>query len=80
MLALHETGVGGFYPATILPSPPEFWPLPSPLPSAEEGMNSQSWRQLTVWTAIIAIATPLSVGAAAMLLFALSFLIGANPR
>ena len=43
-------------------------------------MNSQSWRQLTVWTAIIAIATPLSVGAAAMLLFALSYLIGANPR
>ncbi|WP_265269698.1 helix-turn-helix transcriptional regulator [Sphingomonas lycopersici] len=80
MFSLHASGVEGFYPGTILPSPPELWPLPSPLPTAEGRMNWQNWRHLTVWTAIIAIAAPLTVGTAALLLFVLSLLIGANPQ
>jgi len=80
MLAVHEAGVERFYPASILPSVPEYWPLPSPLPNLEKAVSPLSWRQLAVWAAIIAIATPIALGSATMLLFALSYLIGANPH
>lgn len=80
MLAIHEAGVERFYPASILPSAPEYWPLPSPLPNREKAVRPLSWRPLAVWAAIIAIATPIALASATMLLFALSYLIGANPH
>lgn len=80
MFAEFEAGVERFYPASIAPTRPEFWPLPLPVPTKRAALNTLSWRQVLAWGAIIGIATPVALTVAAMVLIALSLLLGINPR
>lgn len=80
MFAEFEAGVERFYPASVLPSRPEFWPLPLPMPTKRAALNTLSWRQVLAWGAIIGIVTPVAVTVGAMVLIALSFLLGVNPK
>lgn len=80
MFAAFEAGVERFYPASIAPTRPEFWPLPLPLPTKRAALNTLSWRQVLAWGAIIGIVTPMALTVAAMVLIALSLLFGINPR
>jgi DNA-binding CsgD family transcriptional regulator len=80
MFAEFEAGVERFYPASIAPTRPEVWPLPLPVPTKRAALNILSWRQVLAWGAIIGIATPVALTVAAMVLIALSLLLGINPR
>jgi DNA-binding CsgD family transcriptional regulator len=80
MFAEFEAGVERFYPASIAPTRPEFWPLPLPVPTKRAALNTLSWRQVLAWGAIIGIATPVALTVAAMVLIVLSLLLGINPR
>ncbi|QKS00346.1 helix-turn-helix transcriptional regulator [Sphingomonas sp. CL5.1] len=80
MFAEFEAGVERFYPASVAPTRPEFWPLPLPLPTKRAALNILSWRQVLAWGGIIAIATPIALTVAAMVIIALSLLIGVNPK
>lgn len=76
LFAEFEAGVEGFYPASVAPSRPPFWPLPIPLPSEARPSNELTWRQVMVWGVIIAIAAPVAITVAAMLIVALALLFG----
>ena len=76
MFAEHEAGVEGFYPASVAPSRPAFWPLPLPLPTKARPTNTLGWRQVLAWGAVIAIATPVAITVAVMLILALALLLG----
>lgn len=78
--AEHEAGVEGFYPASVAPSRRPFWPLSLPVPTRLEPTNSLSWKQVAAWGMIIAIMTPAAVTLAAMMILALSFMVGAATR
>lgn len=80
MFAEFEAGVERLYPASILPSRPEFWPLPLPLPTRAKANNTLTWKQVVAWGAIIAIATPVALTVAAMVIVAFSLVIGINPH
>ncbi len=80
MFAEFEAGVERFYPASIAPTRPEFWPLPLPVPTKRAALNTLSWRQVLAWGAIIGIVTPIALTVAAMVLIVLSLLFGINPR
>lgn len=76
LFAEHEAGVEGFYPASVAPSRPAFWPLPLPLPTEARSTNSLTWQQVLAWGVIIAIAAPVAITVAAMVIIALAFLLG----
>jgi DNA-binding CsgD family transcriptional regulator len=76
MLADHEAGVEMLYPANARPSVTPTFPLPSPLPTAEAAANILTWRQIALWTAIIAIATPVGLTVAGMTIVTLGLLLG----
>ncbi len=80
MFAEFEAGVERFYPASVAPSRPEFWPLPWPLPTSAKANNSLTWKQVLAWGAIIAIAAPIALTVAAMVIVAFSLVIGINPQ
>ncbi len=77
--ARHKTGVESSYPANILPPRPSVWPLPRPLPTNELPANTLTWRQVLAWGGIIAIATPVGLTVAAMVIVALTLMLGMTP-
>ena len=78
--AEFEAGVEGFYPASIAPSRPAFWPLPLPLPTKAHPLNLLTWKQVLAWGTIIAIVAPIAITVAAMLIVALALLFGTHLR
>ncbi|WP_375383598.1 RNA polymerase subunit sigma-70 [uncultured Sphingomonas sp.] len=79
LLADYDAGVEPLHPATDLPSSTPIFPLPSPLPTAKAAVNMLTWKQIALWTAIIAIATPLGLTAAGMAILTLLVLLGFKP-
>lgn len=79
LLADHDAGVEPLPPANSLPSSTPTFPLPSPLPTVEAAANMLTWRQVAIWTVIIAIATPLGLTAAGMAILTLLVLLGLKP-
>ena len=80
MFAEFEAGVEKLYPASVAPSRPEFWPLPMPVPTKAKAINALTWKQVLAWGVIIAIATPIALTVAAMVIVAFSLVIGINPQ
>ncbi len=78
LFAEYEAGVEGFYPASIAPSRPAFWPLPVPVPTTARPTNTLTWRQVLALGTIIAIAAPVAMTVATMLIVALALLVR-NP-
>lgn len=78
MFAEYEAGVEGFYPASVAPSRPAFWPLPLPVPTEARSTNTLTWQQVLAWGAIIAIGAPIAITVAAMLIIALGLLFGVH--
>ena len=76
VMAEHEAGVEPLPPANTLPSPQPIFPLPPPVPTAGAAANMLNWRQVAVWTVIIAIAAPLALTAAGMAIVTLLVLLG----
>lgn len=76
LFAEYEAGVEGFYPASVAPSRPAFWPLPMPVPTTARPTNNLTWRQVLAWGVIIAITAPVAITVAAMLIIALALLVG----
>lgn len=74
--AAHESGVESIHPVSSPSSPPPLWPLPMPLPDSTGRRNMMSWQQVALWGAIIAIATPVGLTVAAMVIVALGLLFG----
>ena len=75
-LADLESGVETPYPANSLPSAQPTFPLPSPLPTAVAAANMLSWKQVALWSAIIAIVAPVGLTAAGMVIVTLGLLLG----
>lgn len=80
LFAEYEAGVEGFYPASVAPSRPPFWPLPMPVPTKARPTSELTWRHVLAWGAIIAIATPVAITVAAMLIVSLALLFGAHSK
>jgi len=80
IFAEFEAGVEKLYPASVAPSRPEFWPLPMPVPTRAKAINALTWKQVLAWGVIIAIATPIALTVAAMVIVAFSLVIGINPK
>lgn len=78
LFAEYEAGVEGFYPASVAPFRPAFWPLSLPLPTKARPTNTMSWQQVLAWGAAIAIATPVAITVATMLIVALALLFGVH--
>ncbi len=76
LFAEYEARVEGFYPASIAPSRPAFWPLPMPVPTGARPLNMLTRQQVLAWGTIIAIATPVAITVAAMVIVALALLLG----
>jgi DNA-binding CsgD family transcriptional regulator len=76
LFAEHEAGVERLYPASVDPTDPAFWPLPLPVPTKARPLNQMTWQQVLAWGAIIAIATPIALSVATMLIMALALLTG----
>ena len=74
MFAEYEAAKDGFYPESAAPDRPAFWPLPRPLPTASLRTNVLDWRQVLAWGAIIAIATPIAITVASMVIVSLAIL------
>ena len=79
LLADHDAGVEPLPPANVLPSVSSTFPLPRPLPTAGAAANMLHWKQVAIWTVIIAIATPLGLTAAGMAIVTLLVLLGFKP-
>lgn len=79
LLAEHDAGVEPLPPATSLPSDPPTFPLPLPWPTPGVATNMMTWKQVGLWTVIIAIATPLGLTAAGMAIVTLLILLGVKP-
>lgn len=78
--AAYEAGVETSYPANSLPIRPSVLPLPLPLPTDVAPTNIMTWQQVAIWGAIIAIATPVGLTVAAMVIVALTVMLGARPN
>lgn len=78
MLAEHEKGVGPSTPANTLPSAPPLLPLPWPLPSAGASVNMLTWKQVALWSTIIALVTPVGLTVAGMVIVTLALLLGSH--
>ncbi len=76
LFAEYEAGVEGFYPASVAPSRPAFWPLSLPVPTRARPINMLTRQQVLAWGTIIAIATPVAITVAAMLIVSLALLLG----
>ncbi len=74
--AAHEAGVESIHPVSSPPVPTPIFPLPMPLPGSTGRRNMMSWQQVALWGAIIAIATPVGLTVAAMVIVALGLLLG----
>ena len=79
LLVDHEAGVEPLPPVTSLPSAQPTFPLPPAWPTARAAVNMMSWKQVAIWTLIIAIVTPLGLTAAGMAILTLLLLLGAKP-
>ena len=77
-LAAFEQGVESLHPANALPSDETGSPLSPPWPTAEAAVNMLTWKQVALWTAIIAIVTPVGLTAAGMAIMTLMLLLGSN--
>lgn len=80
LVAGFDEGVEPLPPANDLPSFAPLFPLPSPLPTAGAAANMLSWKQAAVWSAIIAIVTPVGLTVAGMVILTLTFLLGLKVR
>lgn len=80
LFAEHEAGVEGFYPASVAPSQPAFWPLPLPLPTKKQPLSALTWQQVLAWGAIIMIVAPVAVTVCTMVIIALRLLVSGNPH
>ena len=78
LFAEYEAGVERFYPGSIAPSRPAFWPLPMPLPTSARPTNTLTWRQVLAWGTIIAVAAPVAITVATMLILSLALLFGVH--
>ncbi|WP_010188533.1 sigma-70 factor [Sphingomonas sp. PAMC 26605] len=78
LFAEYEAGVEHFYPASALPSQRAFWPLPLPVPTKARSTNALTWQQVLAWGVIIAIAAPVAITVAAMVIIALELLFGVH--
>jgi DNA-binding CsgD family transcriptional regulator len=76
LFAEYEAEVEGFYPASVAPLRPAFWPLPMPLPTKARPINMLTRQQVLAWGAIIAIAVPVAITVATMVIIAIAFLLG----
>lgn len=76
MVSDYEQGVESLPPANDLPSPRSTFPLPLPVPTAGAAANMLTWKQAAIWTAIIAITTPIGLTAAGMAIVTLALLLG----
>jgi DNA-binding CsgD family transcriptional regulator len=79
LLAQHESEVETSYPANIPPPRPSVWPLPMPVPTDDTPANTMTWQQVLAWSAIVAIATPIGLTVAAMVIVALTLMLGMKP-
>lgn len=79
VMADHEAGVEPLPPANTLPTARSTFPLPPPVPTARAAANMLHWKQVAIWTVIIAIATPLGLTAAGMAILTLLVLLGLKP-
>ncbi len=79
LLAQHESGVGSSYPANIPPPRPSVLPLPMPVPTDDTPANMMTWQQVLAWSVIVAIATPICLTVAAMVIVALTLMLGMKP-
>ena len=79
LFAQYEAGVESSYPANIPPPRPSIWPLPMPLPTEETPANTLTWQQVLAWGGIIAIVTPIGLTVAAMVIVALTLMLGMKP-
>jgi len=55
-----------------------FWRLPWPVPSKAGPINVLTRQQVVAWAIILALATPIGITVAAMLILALSVLLGTH--
>ena len=76
LFAEYEAGVEGFYPASVAPSRPAFWPLSLPVPTKMRPINMLTRQQVLAWGTIIAIVIPVAITVAAMLIVSLALLFG----
>ena len=76
----YEARVETFDPqsAAFPPSKNPFWKLPMPVPSKARPINMLTTQQVLVWAVIIAIATPIGITVAAMVVMAITFLLGGH--
>ena len=79
LLADHDEGVAPLPPATTLPPAGPTLPLPPAWPTAGAVVIMMTWKQVALWTVIIAIATPLGLTAAGMAILTLLLLLGLKP-
>lgn len=79
LLAAYEQGVEPLHPAIALPSPPPDFGLSRPWPTTGAAVNTLSMRQAALWTAIIAIVTPIGLTAAGMAYFTLLLVLRLRP-
>lgn len=79
LFAQHEAGVESSSPANIPPPRPAIWPLPMPVPTDEAPANTLNWQQVLAWGAIIAIVTPIGLTVGAMVIVALTLMLGMKP-
>ncbi|CAM3045001.1 hypothetical protein SAQ01S_08240 [Sphingomonas aquatilis NBRC 16722] len=80
IVAEHDAGVEALPPAIVLPSDEHVFPLPPPLPTAGAAANMLTWKQAAIWSAIIAILTPIGLTVAGMVMLTLTFLLGLKVR
>lgn len=76
LFAQYEAGVESSSPANFLPPQPAILPLPMPVPTDEMPANTLTKQQLLAWGWIIAIATPIGLTVAAMVIVALTLMLG----
>lgn len=76
LVADYDAGVEPLPPATALPSSGPKFSLSLPLPTAGTAVNMLTWKQAAIWSAIIAIVTPIGLTVAGMVILTLTFLFG----
>jgi DNA-binding CsgD family transcriptional regulator len=76
----YEARVETFDPpgAAFRPSRNPFLRLPLPVPSKARPINMLTPQQVLIWAVIIAIATPIGITVAAMVVMAITFLLGGH--
>ncbi len=80
LVADYDEGVELLPPANSPPSEERLFPLPLPLPTTGAAANMLTWKQAAMWSAIIAIVTPIGLTVAGMVILTLTFLFGLKLR